>query len=545
MLIFKNLRMGCNMRKKLLVLALFFLWTVPVFSQSVGTAWVRKYNGPGNGDDNASGLAVDGFGNVYVTGKSWGSGIVYKSAMVASGLCQYYDYATIKYYPNGDTAWVRRYNGSGNNDDVAASIALDGSGNVYVTGQSYGNGTGRDYATIKYYPNGDTAWVRRYNGSGKNDDVATSIALDGGGNVYVTGQSYGSGTGEDYATIKYYPNGDTAWVRRYNGSGNNDDVAASIALDGSGNVYVTGQSYGSGTGEDYATIKYYPNGDTAWVRRYNGPENGDDKATDISLDDSGKVYVTGTTDYGSGFDDFATIAYYPNGDTAWVRRYNGLDNGCDRPSAIAVDDSNNVYLTGMSEGIGTSHDFVTIRYRLFKSRSDTLWFMAYSPVDLIIIAPNEDSVGVNFNCIPNATYNDTIDLDSDGEYDDLVTIPNPLIGSYMVKVIAEPGGTGTYTEAVKINGNEERPMALNSQVPEPGQVDTVFYPVTEYLRGDPNRDGKKNVSDVIYLINYVVKQGPLSEPVSLGDVDCNGDVTIADIVYLINYLFKEGNAPCS
>jgi hypothetical protein len=439
MLIFKNLRMGCNMRKKLLVLALFFLWTVPVFSQSVGTAWVRKYNGPGNGDDNASGLAVDGFGNVYVTGKSWGSGIVYKSAMVASGLCQYYDYATIKYYPNGDTAWVRRYNGSGNNDDVAASIALDGSGNVYVTGQSYG----------------------------------------------------------------------------------------------------------SGTGEDYATIKYYPNGDTAWVRRYNGPENGDDKATDISLDDSGKVYVTGTTDYGSGFDDFATIAYYPNGDTAWVRRYNGLDNGCDRPSAIAVDDSNNVYLTGMSEGIGTSHDFVTIRYRLFKSRSDTLWFMAYSPVDLIIIAPNEDSVGVNFNCIPNATYNDTIDLDSDGEYDDLVTIPNPLIGSYMVKVIAEPGGTGTYTEAVKINGNEERPMALNSQVPEPGQVDTVFYPVTEYLRGDPNRDGKKNVSDVIYLINYVVKQGSLSEPVSLGDVDCNGDVTIADIVYLINYLFKEGNAPCS
>jgi hypothetical protein len=76
-------------------------------------------------------------------------------------------------------------------------------------------------------------------------------------------------------------------------------------------------------------------------------------------------------------------------------------------------------------------------------------------------------------------------------------------------------------------------------------VDTVFYPVTEYLRGDPNRDGKKNVSDVIYLINYVVKQGPSPEPVSLGDVDCNGDVTIADIVYLVNYLFKGGKAPCS
>jgi len=432
--------MGCNMRKKLLVFALFFLWAVPIFGQSVGTAWVRRYNGPGNGNDYASGLAVDGSSNVYVTGKSWGSGITYKSAIVASGLCQYYDYATIKYYPNGDTAWVRRYNGSGNNDDVATSIALDGSGNVYVTGQSYG----------------------------------------------------------------------------------------------------------SGTGGDYATIKYYPNGDTAWVRRYNGPENGDDKASDISLDDSGKVYVTGTTGYGSGFDDFATIAYYPNGDTAWVRRYNGLDNGCDRPSAITVDDSNNVYLIGMSEGIGTSHDFVTIRYRLFKSRSDTLWFVAYSPVDLIVTAPNGDSIGVGFNCIPNATYNDTIDLDHDGEKDDMVAIPNPLIGEYMVRVVAEPGGgTGNYTEAVKLNGNEERILALDAQVPGPGQVDTVFYPVTEYLRGDPNRDGKKNVSDVIYLINYVVKQGPSPEPVSLGDVDCNGDVTIADIVYLVNYLFKGGKAPCS
>ncbi len=510
------------------------------------SAWVRGYNGPGNGNDYASGIAVDGSGNVYVTGKSWGSGMSYKSTIAASGLYLYYDYATIKYYPNGDTAWVRRYNGYGSNEDVATAIAVDGSGNVYVTGESHGSVTGGDYATIKYYPSGDTAWVRRYNGSGSNEDIATAIAVDGNGNVYVTGQSYGSGTGEDYATIKYYPSGDTAWVKRYNGFGNNGDVATAIAVDGSGNVYVTGQSYGSGTGEDYATIKYYPGGDTVWVRRYNGSENGNDKASDISVDDSGKVYITGTTDYGSGFDDFATISYYPDGDTAWVRRYNGPDNGRDLPSAIIADASNNVYLTGMSEGIGTSYDFVTIKYRLFKSRNDTLWFMAYSPVDLIVTAPNGDSIGVSFNYIPNATYNDNIDRNQDGENDDLVTIPNPLIGQYMVKAVTEPGGgSGTYTEAVKIDGNEERVTALNSELPGPGQVDTVIYPVTEYLRGDPNRDGKKKVSDVIYLINYVLKQGPPPEPMFLGDVDCNWDVTIADIIYMINYLFKNGLAPCS
>jgi len=125
-----------------------------------------------------------------------------------------------------------------------------------VTGWSIGGGTYSDYATIKYYPNGDTAWVRRYNGPGDSTDYAYDMAVDDSGNVYVTGESYGSGTDKDYATIKYYPNGDTAWVKRYNGPGDDDDAASAIAVDGSGNVYVTGESRGSGTGGDYATIKY-------------------------------------------------------------------------------------------------------------------------------------------------------------------------------------------------------------------------------------------------------------------------------------------------
>jgi hypothetical protein len=87
--------------------------------------------------------------------------------------------------------------------------------------------------------------------------------VDGSGNVYVTGGSVGSGPGQDYATIKYYANGDTAWVRRYNGPGDNSDGASAVAVDGSGNVYVTGGSVGDGTGGDFATIKYFqaPRGD--------------------------------------------------------------------------------------------------------------------------------------------------------------------------------------------------------------------------------------------------------------------------------------------
>jgi hypothetical protein len=106
-----------------------------------------------------------------------------------------------------DTAWVRRYNGPGDSTDYARAIAVDGSGNVYVTGYNLGSGTDRDYATIKYDPNGDTAWLRRYNGPGNSEDNAYAIAVDSSGNVYVAGYSDGTETYRDYATVKYYPNG--------------------------------------------------------------------------------------------------------------------------------------------------------------------------------------------------------------------------------------------------------------------------------------------------------------------------------------------------
>jgi len=320
------------------------------------TAWVRRYNGPGNDDDLAYVIVVDGLGNVCVTGESYGSGTDK-------------DYATIKYLPNGDTAWVRRYNGLGSSYDAAYDMAVDDSGNVYVTGESGGSWDLRDYATIKYYPNGDTAWVRTYNGPANSLDYASAIAVDGSGNVYVTGGSYGTGTTySDYATIKYLPNGDTAWVRRYSGLGSSYDAAYDMAVDDSGNVYVTGKSIGSGTDYDYATIKYYPDGDTAWVRRYTGP--GDpfyeaDLATSIAVDDSGNVYVTGWSQAsGSGF-DYTTIKYFPNGDTAWVIRYNGPGNSTDIANAIATDGSGSVYVTGISYGTGTDYDYATIKYVQF------------------------------------------------------------------------------------------------------------------------------------------------------------------------------------
>lgn len=93
------------------------------------------------------------------------------------------------------------YNGTGNGYDCAHAIELDESGNVYITGESMGEGDS-DYVTIKYDTNGNEIWIDRYDGPG-SPDSASSILVDRSGNVYITGGSVGSGTSWDYTTIKY------------------------------------------------------------------------------------------------------------------------------------------------------------------------------------------------------------------------------------------------------------------------------------------------------------------------------------------------------
>jgi hypothetical protein len=201
------------------------------------------------------------------------------------------DYLTIKYNANGDTVWIRTYTGMGySGQDEAEAIAVDNSGNVCVTGYSTGSGTGYDYTTVKYNASGDTVWVRRYTSLGNNNDYATAIKVDNLGTVYVTGGSYNSGTSEDYTTIKYNSNGDTVWIRRYNGPANSWDRAYAMVVDELGSIYVTGQSFGSGPGDDYATVKYNSAGVQQWVARYDGGSW--DQAHAIAVKGA-NIYVTG------------------------------------------------------------------------------------------------------------------------------------------------------------------------------------------------------------------------------------------------------------
>jgi len=334
----------------------------PISPSGVQQEWVAFYNG-GNGSDIAYAIAVDGSGNVYVTGFSVGPG----SCNIACN-----DYATIKYDASGNQQWVARYNGPANDDDHASAIAVDASGNVYVTGSSIGTAwPDYDYATVKYDSSGNQLWVARYNGAPGDFDFGNAIAVDDSGNVYVTG--FSDDAGFDYATVKYDSSGNQQWVARYNGPASDDDEAYAIAVDASGNVYVTGLSVGLGTQEDYATVKYNSSGQQQWVARYDGPASLNDDARAIAVDVSGNAYVTGfSVGSGTGF-DYATVKYDSSGQEQWVARYDGPASLDDQAYAIAVDSSAHVYVTGYStvDAKTGRTDYATIKYSQTSSPTPT------------------------------------------------------------------------------------------------------------------------------------------------------------------------------
>jgi len=312
------------------------------------TLWTIRYNAADDYDDQPYAIAVDNAHDIYVTGYTTSS---------TNGL----DLLTVKYNAAGVQQWVRTYVTS--EDDYAVAIATDVSGDIYVAGSS-GNLYFEtwDYVVIKYNSAGDTLWTSRYNGPANGFDEARAIALDHSGNLYVTGGSAGLGTGPDYTTVKYNYAGDTVWVARYNGPGNSADWANAIAVDYAGNVYVTGSSTGSGLDRDYATVKYDSLGNQEWVMRYEGITGGDDEAQAIALHSGDFIYVTGAS-VGSGTDaDYATVAYDSSGNQRWAERYNGPGNFSDNGNAIAIDEVDYVYVTGESFGSGSDFDYATLKY---------------------------------------------------------------------------------------------------------------------------------------------------------------------------------------
>jgi uncharacterized delta-60 repeat protein len=372
------------------------------YSPDGDVLWADTYAGSATGTDYGYSLAVDQDGNAYVGGfgngdnpatfdifilkydstgnrvwtQRWTSpvanysayaysiavdkqGNVFTTGFMSDGFTDG-EFITLKYDSAGNFQWSARYNGSTSTIDYANCVVVDSSGNSYITGWSGGANNLHDYTTIKYSPEGDELWVRRYNGSADDNDYAYWLALDPSGNIYVTGQSVETGSDNDITTIKYSPDGDVLWMRSYNGPANGYDAGQAVAVDGDGDAYITG-NHTTATGLECVTLKYSPNGDLLWSASFNGPDQSGGVLISIALDNLANVYVSGFV-FSGGASDFATIKYDTSGIEQWARLYDGPAQSYDGTYAIAVDNKHNVLVTGYSTGVGTDYDYTTIKY---------------------------------------------------------------------------------------------------------------------------------------------------------------------------------------
>ncbi|OGL49293.1 MAG: hypothetical protein A2161_07345 [Candidatus Schekmanbacteria bacterium RBG_13_48_7] len=359
--------------------------------------WVARYNGPVSLNDEVNDIYVDSDGNVYVTG--WNT-VDLRSTNT--------DYTTIKYDTYGTELWAATYSGSANYNDQANAVTVDSLGNVYVTGYST-EFDGTDYSTecttIKYDCDGNQLWVAQYHQKFLFYDVPKDIVVDASGNVYVTGAT-GTGCSDwDYLTIKYDNYGNQLWVATYDNFGFPwTDQSNDIFVVNSGNVYITGSSYGLPGGMDFATIKYSASGVELWVARYDGPDNLEDGAEAIAVDSSENVYVTGHCQTLLGYNDYCTIKYNNAGVQQWVAKYKGPMDGDDAAKAIAVDSSGYVYVTGNSQrDASDNYDYTTIQY---DTDGNQQWEIRYNgPTDAGDTVPDgNNALVIDESISPPAVY---------------------------------------------------------------------------------------------------------------------------------------------
>ncbi len=360
--------------------------------------WTWMYNGPGSGSDEIRAIATDPAGNVYVTGLSQGE----NTDM---------DYLTVKLTPGGDTLWTRRYDFIGEYDQPNA-LFVDQEGNVLVTGQSDSDPsplTNNDYATLKYTPNGDQLWIKRYNGLGDATDEAVAVVADAAGNIFVTGRT-SNGVNDDYGTLSYTPGGGLQWFRFDDRGGR--DRATAMTIDGNNNLIITGRS-SNGDNDDFWTLKCTADGQLLWDAAYDFLDQ--DRPVAVTTDPTGNIVVTGQSDKSlvPPTDwDFLTVAYLPNGTQLWAKRYDGGLATDDIPAAVGTNSSGDVYVTGVSDVNPTasiSNQLVTIRYNI--GTGQQVW------VKTIATTGNSDQAGNAVIALPDGCLIAGYSEDTNGRRD--------------------------------------------------------------------------------------------------------------------------------
>jgi uncharacterized delta-60 repeat protein len=293
--------------------------------------WIATLGDRAGTTDAGFGIAIDSSGNTYVAGTTASQGAGGDDGLVA------------KYNAAGLIQWQRVLGGIG--ADAFKNIAVDSSGNVYVSG--FNEVVTAAFLVAKYDTNGTLQWQRTLDGVTAED--SRSIAVDSSGNAYIVGFTNSQGAGIfDITVAKYDTSGTLQWQRVLGGA--NSEFGIGAAVDSSGNIYLTGYTRSQGAGLwDVVIAKYDTSGTIQWQRVLGGA--GDDYGNAVALDSSGNVYVTGTTtSTGVGVEDALITKYNSSGTIQWQSSLG--DVGYDRGSGIAVDSSGNAYIVGSTDVSG-------------------------------------------------------------------------------------------------------------------------------------------------------------------------------------------------
>src|SRR3989339_543966 len=207
---------------------------------------------------------------------------------------------------------------------------------------TYANTPALGIDTLTNYSDG---WLSVFNnGSYNGYDLDPSVAIDVSGNIYITETNENN----DVTIKRYNSSGIIEWTKFYNDSANSVDVGNGITIDSLNNIYVIGIEYRTdlSQGRNILVRKYDANGSFQWANTYNGISNSDDYGNDICIDDSGNVYATGITKMTTGGDNIWIRKYDTNGLIQWTTYYNSPNNSYDYGYGIISDNLGNIYVTG-------------------------------------------------------------------------------------------------------------------------------------------------------------------------------------------------------
>jgi len=296
-------------------------------------AWSRTYTSAGSNMDQATDVAIDASGNIYVCG--W--------ATVPS---QGWDLLLRKYDPNGGLIWSQMYNGPASGQDYAASIVIDGNGDLVVGGK-----TGFDFLIQKYDPDGTLLWNRTYNGAFSGNDFVLDVAVDSFDNVIVVGREQYSGLGNRWTIRKYNSGGGFLWMQTYNNPAMRFDTPRGVAVDSADNIIVVGDEEVSINNYDWLIRTYDSAGNFLWSKSYSGPGPAAG-AFDIEMDSLGNFLVCGYERYsGSGY-RWITRKYDSVGNVLWSRTATSPAKGTEWARGLAVDGSDGALVGGVRHARG-------------------------------------------------------------------------------------------------------------------------------------------------------------------------------------------------